>query len=53
VVVRWSNRDQSETKGQGGELRRYVNESVEMGKEVARIKVNQVRGVYERKKPGF
>jgi len=53
VVVRWSNRDQSETKGQGGELRRYVNESVEMGKEVVRIKVNQVRGVYERKKPGF
>jgi len=53
VVVRWSNRDESETKGQGGELRRYVNESVEMAKEVARIKVNQVRGVYEQKKPGF
>jgi glycosyltransferase involved in cell wall biosynthesis len=48
VVVRWRNRDVSDTKGQQGELARYVNESVEMAKEVIRVKRNQLRGLYDR-----
>jgi hypothetical protein len=46
VNVAWSNRDQSDTKGQEGDLSRYLNESLQMAKEVVRVKVNQLRGLY-------
>jgi dolichyl-phosphate beta-glucosyltransferase len=47
VVVRWRNRDQSDTKSQQGELARYLNESIEMGREVTRVKLNQLKGLYD------
>jgi glycosyltransferase involved in cell wall biosynthesis len=47
VVVRWRNRDVSDTKGQQGELARYLHESLEMAKEVFRVKRNELRGLYE------
>jgi glycosyltransferase involved in cell wall biosynthesis len=47
VVVEWSNRDRSDTKGQTGDLARYLNESIDMGKEVLRIKLNQLKGLYD------
>jgi dolichyl-phosphate beta-glucosyltransferase len=46
VVVRWRNEDLSDTKSQRGELSRYVNESVEMAREVMRVKLNEFRGLY-------
>jgi len=48
VVVNWSNRDQSDTKSQSSELGRYVNESVDMAKQVMRVKLNDIRGLYDR-----
>jgi glycosyltransferase involved in cell wall biosynthesis len=48
VVVRWRNRDLSDTKSQKGELSGYVDESIEMAKEVLRVKLNQLRGFYDR-----
>lgn len=47
VPVYWSNRDRSDTKGQRSEVARYLNESLEMAKEVARVKVNALRGLYD------
>ena len=47
VVVQWSNRDQSDTKSQTGELRRYLNESLEMAREVMRIELNRLQGLYD------
>jgi dolichyl-phosphate beta-glucosyltransferase len=47
VGVRWRNRDVSDTKGQQGELSRYVSESINMAQEIARVKRNQLRGVYD------
>jgi dolichyl-phosphate beta-glucosyltransferase len=47
VVVRWQNRDQSDTKRQRGGLAQYANESIEMAKEVVRIKQNELRGWYD------
>lgn len=47
VVVRWRNRDQSDTKGQQGGLARYMNESIEMAREVIRVKLNQLKGSYD------
>ena len=49
VVVQWSDRDQSDTKGRKGDLIRYLRESVEMAEEVLRVKLNQSRGLYEQK----
>lgn len=46
VEVEWCNRDLSDTKSQSGELARYVNESIEMAKEVARVKTNELKGLY-------
>ena len=43
----WRNRDESDTKSQQGELSRYVQESINMGREVTRVKMNQMRGVYD------
>lgn len=47
VVVSWRNRDMSDTKSQSGELTRYVNESIEMAKEVTRVKLNAMKGLYD------
>ncbi len=47
VRVRWRNRDESDTKGQQGDLARYVQESLNMAREVTRVKVNQIRGHYD------
>jgi len=47
VLVHWRNRDESDTKGQQGELSRYVHESINMAREVTRVKLNQLRGVYD------
>lgn len=48
VVVNWSNRDQSDTKSQTNELVRYINESIDMARQVLRVKLNQLRGLYDR-----
>jgi dolichyl-phosphate beta-glucosyltransferase len=47
VEVEWRNRDESDTKDQTSELARYVRESVEMAKEVARVRLNEFRGLYD------
>jgi len=47
VEVNWRNRDLSTTKGGQGELARYANESVDMAKQVFRVKRNQRRGEYD------
>jgi dolichyl-phosphate beta-glucosyltransferase len=47
VVVRWRNRDQSDTKRQQGGLAQYVNDSIEMAKEIFRVKRNQLKGLYD------
>lgn len=47
VPVRWSNRDVSDTKSSSGELSRYLNESKQMAQEVARVKLNERKGMYE------
>ncbi len=47
VVVSWQNRDRSDTKRQRGELAQYVQESVEMAKEIMRVKLNQLRRLYD------
>jgi len=47
VVVEWHNRDASDTKGQGGGLARYLSESVDMAREVVRVNVNRLRGLYD------
>ena len=47
VGVAWSNRDESDTKSQKGDLARYLNESMQMGREVIRVKLNQLKGLYD------
>ena len=47
VVVQWSNRDRSVTKGQRSETSRYLHESVDMVREVMRVKTNQAKGLYD------
>jgi dolichyl-phosphate beta-glucosyltransferase len=47
VNVAWQNRDESDTKDQAGPLSRYFKESIEMAKEVLRVKLNQVKGLYD------
>ncbi len=46
VQVLWSNRDESVTKSQGGDLARYMTESMQMAQEVTRVKRNQLKGLY-------
>ncbi len=47
VTVTWRNRDRSDTKSQESDLKRYINESLDMAKQVARIKTNQRKGFYD------
>jgi glycosyltransferase involved in cell wall biosynthesis len=48
VLVQWRNRDESDTKSQQGDLSRYLHESLNMAREVSRVKMNQIRGLYDR-----
>jgi dolichyl-phosphate beta-glucosyltransferase len=47
VTVEWQNRDESDTKGRSGELARYFKESIEMTREIVRVKLNQLKGLYD------
>jgi glycosyltransferase involved in cell wall biosynthesis len=47
IEVRWQNRDESNTKNQTGGMARYLKESLDMAKEVIRVKINQVKGLYD------
>jgi dolichyl-phosphate beta-glucosyltransferase len=47
VLVSWRNRDESDTKGQQGDLARYINESINMAQEVTRVKLNELKGAYD------
>jgi dolichyl-phosphate beta-glucosyltransferase len=47
VVVQWQDRDLSNTKRQKGRLIRYIRESLQMAGEVMRVKLNQIKGVYD------
>jgi dolichyl-phosphate beta-glucosyltransferase len=47
VQVAWRNRDQSDTKDRTGALARYLRESVEMTKEVSRVSINELKGLYD------
>ena len=48
VDVDWFNRDESDTKGKKGDLARYIHESVDMVKELVKIKLRQLRGGYKK-----
>jgi len=48
VQVDWENRDRSDTKGSQGDRARYIAESINMAREVARVKRNQLLGLYDR-----
>jgi dolichyl-phosphate beta-glucosyltransferase len=47
VLVDWLNRDESDTKNQQSSLARYVNESLDMAREVLRVQMNRLRGFYD------
>jgi dolichyl-phosphate beta-glucosyltransferase len=47
IEVDWCNRDESDTKGYSGEMARYLKESMEMLREIARVKRNQITGFYD------
>jgi glycosyltransferase involved in cell wall biosynthesis len=47
IEVEWRNRDESDTKDQSGKLARYIKESLEMAREVVRVKLNQLKGLYD------
>jgi dolichyl-phosphate beta-glucosyltransferase len=47
VTVTWRNRDRSDTKSQESDMTRYIHESLDMAKQVARIKTNQRKGFYD------
>lgn len=47
VEVEWLNRDQSITKDETGALARYLRESIEMTREVLRVRVNEFKGLYD------
>jgi len=47
VSVGWRNRDQSDTKSQTGELVRYLHESIDMAREIVRVKLNELGGLYD------
>jgi len=48
VPVDWENRDRSNTKGSQGDWSRYIAESINMAQEVARVKLNQLLGLYDK-----
>ncbi len=48
VPVDWENRDRSDTKSTKGDWARYITESINMAQEVARVKRNQLLGLYDK-----
>jgi len=46
VPVEWLNRDLSDTKGQNSEAKRYIRESMDMGRQILRVTYNDLRGYY-------
>jgi dolichyl-phosphate beta-glucosyltransferase len=48
VTVSWENRDRSNTKSSQGDWSRYMAESINMAQEVARVKLNQLLGLYDK-----
>jgi dolichyl-phosphate beta-glucosyltransferase len=46
VEVDWRNRDESDTKKRGGAIRQYLSESVDMLREILRVRSNLKRGYY-------
>ena len=48
VKVLWSNRDESVTKSQSGDLNRYLAESMQMARQVVRVQRNQLKGLYDK-----
>lgn len=48
IKVKWQNRDESDTKDQTSELTRYLKESIEMAKEIIRVELNQLGGLYDK-----
>lgn len=51
VEVVWLNRDVSDTKSQQSDLSRYLRESMDMAREVYRVKRNELRGLYQARSP--
>jgi dolichyl-phosphate beta-glucosyltransferase len=47
VEVEWENRDVSDTKGHRSEMQRYLRESVSMAREVLRVNINRIKGMYD------
>jgi dolichyl-phosphate beta-glucosyltransferase len=47
VEVEWRNRDESDTKGRGSEVSRYMRESLDMAREVMRVNLNRIKGLYD------
>ncbi len=47
VEVQWQDRDMSTTKHRKGKSVQYLHESIEMAKEVIRIKMDQMKGIYK------
>jgi dolichyl-phosphate beta-glucosyltransferase len=47
VEVDWCNRDESSTKNQQGTMCQYLDESLDMMREVLRVKLNQMKGLYD------
>lgn len=47
VEVEWSNRDTSDTKKRRSTLAQYTDESLDMLREIMRVKRNQMRGFYD------
>jgi len=45
VVVNWEDEDKSTSKG--GSLSRYIKESKDMLREILRVKINDMKGLYE------
>ena len=46
VDIKWVNRDQSDTK-RHTELNKYIYESIDMARQVIRVKLNQLNGLYD------
>jgi dolichyl-phosphate beta-glucosyltransferase len=47
IEVDWSNRDRSDTKQHRNGLMQYMDESLDMLREIMRVKRNQMRGFYD------
>lgn len=48
VPILWEDKDQSVAKARERKEGKFIKESIDMAKEVLRVKINQVRGLYNR-----